>query len=215
MVKSVDTGSGLISVPVVTGWLIGLFFVSYGGLCLSQTENSRLSLPHSHLGSPFQSPIFVTGHVALAAGGVVDGLQTGAGATFLFHPGEADHFLDFLHGWNSSLVLQAEYHHVNADQRILSGDMIIRRYLDEFSVPTPRKATFVGLGIGASEVTLVPPDGSGFETGWEFIAEAGQEWNLRPNFLAYWQLQYRSYEYHGHDFSHWSLKLGAGIPWPW
>ena len=47
------------------------------------------------------------------------------------------------------------------------------------------------------------------------LFETGQEWNPQPDFMAYWQLQYRSYRYHGHDFSHWSLKLGAGIPWPW
>lgn len=134
---------------------------------------------------------------------------------FLFHPRESGRFLDFLNGRNAALVLQAEYHRVNSDQRILSGGMIIRRYLREFTMPPPRLAHFVGLGVGVSEVVLAPPYGNGLEKGWEFLAEGGQEWTPRNNFLAYWQLQYRSYRYHGHDFSHWSLKLGVGIPWPW
>lgn len=193
-------------------WLAALGIVLALASSATGQTNPRLALPHSNLDLPLQAPVFVAGHVALAAGGAIESLQKGGGAVFLFRPGAADRFLDFLYGWNSAMVLQAEYHRVNGHQRILSGDLIIRRYLSDFSAPAPRKSYFAGAGIGASEVTLAV---GGYETGWEFLAEAGQEWNLDHSLLAYWQLQYRSYRNNGHDFSHWSLKLGAGIPLPW
>jgi hypothetical protein len=178
-------------------------------------ENRRLSVPHSNLDNPFQAPVFLAGHVALAAGGVAEGFQKGGGAVFLFRPGASDRFLDFLYGLNASMVLQAEYHRVNDLQRVLSGDMIVRRYVEDFSAPAPRKSFFYGLGIGASEVTLTAEDGGGLEIGLGIVAEAGQEWNLQRSMLAYWQIQYRSYRNKGHDLSHWSFKVGAGIPLPW
>ena len=181
--NSTRYGRGPVQGHWIAGWVVLFLAVVAGGPSGAQSGNPRLARPHSHLGSPFQSPVFVTGHVAVGAGGVMESLQNGVGAMFLFRPCEADRFMDFLNGWNSSLVLQAEYHRVNSDQRILSGDMIIRRYIRDFTLTTPSKATFVGVGIGASEVTLVPPDGRGFEIGWEYVFEGGQEWNLRENFL--------------------------------
>lgn len=178
-------------------------------------ENPRLALPKSDIDRPFRTPVYVCGHAALAAAGVVDGVQPGGGAAFLFRPENANRFLGFLSGWNTSLVLQAEYHKVGDDLRILSGGMIFRRYLKDFSPPAPFSSWFVGAGVGASEVTLAPEDGGGMETGWEYLGEAGQEFNPRENLVVYWQLQYRSYRYHAHDFSHFSVKVGAGVPWPW
>lgn len=175
-------------------------------------ENSRLSLPKTGLGDPYETPIFLAGHGSLGFAGVMDGVQYGGGATFVMRPGTAERFLPFLQDWNTSLVLQAEYHRVNDDQRILSGGMIFRRYLRPMRSPTTERIPFVGLGVGASEVSLAL---GGFETGWEFLAEAGQEWSPRSDLLVCWKLQYRDYRYHGRDFSHWAVQAGVGMPWPW
>jgi len=174
--------------------------------------NPRLSLPKSGLGDPYATPIFLAGHGSLGFGGVMDGVQYGGGATFVMRPGTAERFLPLLQDWNTALILQAEYHRVNDAQRILSGGMIFRRYLRPMQGPTTDRNPFLGIGVGASEVSLAL---GGFETGWEFLAEAGQEWSPRRSLLAYWKLQYRDYRYHGRDFSHWAVQTGVGVPWPW
>ncbi len=178
----------------------------------SARENSRLSLPRSGLGDPYAAPIILAGHGSLGFGGVMDGVQWGGGASFLLRPGTAERYLPILQEWNTALVLQAEYHHVNEDQRILSGGMLFRHYLQPLTTRPGESVPFVGVGVGASEVTLA---GGGFEKGWEFLAEGGQEWSPREDLLVYWKLQYRDYRYHGQDFSHWALQAGIGLPWPW
>lgn len=174
-------------------------------------ENSRLALPGSGLEPPFATPVFVLGHASLGFGGVVDGIRPGGGASFVIRPGNAERFLPVLQGWNTSLVLQAEYHRVNDSQRILSGGMLFRRYLGRVDADEHGPVFFAGPGVGASEVQL---PGGGDEKGWEWLAEAGQEWRPRRDRLVFWQLQYRWYDSHGSDFSHWAVKVGAGLPWP-
>lgn len=174
-------------------------------------ENDRLSLPASGLEPPYVTPIFLLGHGSLGFGGAIDGMQPGGGVSFVLRPGNAERFLPVLQGWNTSLVLQAEYHRANDSQHILSGDVLFRRYLGPVDADQHGPVFFVGPGVGASKVEL---PGGDSERGWEWLAEAGQEWRPRRDRLVFWQLQYRWYDYHGHDFSHWAFKVGAGLSWP-
>lgn len=196
---------------------LALLFVGWawawaGGPCGAAAQaNPRLELPGSGLDEPYRTPIFLLGHASLGFGGVVDGARPGGGATFVMRPGNAERFLPRLQGWNTSLVLQAEYHRINPGQRILSGGMFLRRYLGDVAADEHGPILFLGPGVGVSEVELAA---GGFEKGWEWLAEVGQEWRPRRERLVFWQLQYRWYDYHGRDFSHWAVKVGAGLPWP-
>lgn len=181
------------------------------GSAIAASGNPRLELPNSGLENPYRTPIFLLGQVGLGFGGVVDGVRPCGGATFVMRPGNAERFLPVLQEWNTSMVLQAEYQKVNDTQRILSGDLFLRRYLGDVQADEHGPVFFVGPGVGASEVVL--PSGK-MEKGFEWLAEAGQEWRPARNRLLAWKLQYRWYDYHGRDFSHWSLQIAAGLPWP-
>lgn len=191
------------------GVLLAIVLVLSTGQALA--ENARLSLPKSGLEQPSESPIFLAGHASVGFGGAVDGLRPGGGASFVLLPGNAERFLPILQGWNTALVLQAEYHRINDTQRILSGGALFRRYFGPVDSAGQGPVFFAGPGVGASEVELA---GGGFEKGWEWLVEAGQQWRPRHDRLVFWQLEYRWYDHHGQDFSHWSVKVGAGLPWP-
>jgi len=129
-------------------------------------SSSRLENPRGVLNQPFDSPIFLGAYGQLGGGLDHDQGQLGYGAFFMFRPGSASNFFRFLHDWNSSLVLQADYQKVSADSRILSGDLIIRHYLKDMrddtllfphflvrvSVPAkffyPRKSPLLSSSIG-------------------------------------------------------------------
>jgi len=178
-------------------------------------SSSRLENPRGVLNQPFDSPIFLGAYGQLGGGLDHDQGQLGYGAFFMFRPGSASNFFRFLHDWNSSLVLQADYQKVSADSRILSGDLIIRHYLKDMRDDTTAVSPFFGAGIGASEVLLPPEEPITFQQYWSGLLEIGQEWNWRPDKMVFIKGQFRYYSFGGYNYSTWSLQAGAGIPLPW
>jgi hypothetical protein len=199
--------------------LLGVILANDGSNpALGQTSrytSKRLENPRSTLGQPFDSPIFLGAYGQLGGTFDFDQGQPGFGAILLFRPGSAVNFLDFLYDWNSSMVLQADYQKVSSDLRILSGDLIIRRYFNDVRVPGTAVSPFVGAGIGASEVTLPPEAGRTFNIDWSWLVEIGQEWEYRTHYLIFIKGQFRHHSSLGYSYAGWTFQAGGGIPLPW
>lgn len=203
--------------------LVLIIFGSIGQVALAQDDrqfsewgrSDRLSNPGSTLGEPFASPIYLGGHVAFGGAFNYDQGNTGYGLELIMRPGAAVKYLSFLFRQNIGLVLQADYMNVDSDRRILSGDFILRKYFADMRYPEGKVSPFLGLGFGASEITLQPPDGTGIDKYWCGVVEGGMEWDISHKYVAYVKGQYRYYNYHGMNYSNWSCMVGAGIPLPW
>ncbi len=178
-------------------------------------RSERLANPGSSLGEPFTAPIYFGAHVSFGGAFEYDLGNTGYGLEFIMRPGAAVKYLDFLYRKNIGVVLQADYLNVAQNRRILSGDFVLRKYFTDMRYPQGKVAPFIGLGVGASEITLQPPEGNGIDKYWSGVFEVGQEWNLGHKFILYSKFQYRYYNYHDVNYSNWSLAAGAGLPWPW
>jgi hypothetical protein len=213
----------------LTAFFAARFSLSLGGLILAswflagtaagQTPrhytSERLEPPRSTLGQPFDAPAFLAVYGQLGGGFKFEQGQLGCGTLLVFRPGQANRFFNFLYDWNSSLVCQIDYQKVAADLRILSGDLIIRRYFQDMRDPATRFAPFLGAGIGASDVVLPPGAGKSRDRYWSGLIEFGQEWNLQGGNLLFVKGQLRYYDHGGYNYSTWSFQVGAGIPVPW
>ncbi len=178
-------------------------------------RSERLSNPGGALGEPFTAPIYLGIYGAFGGAFQYDQGNTGCGLEFIMRPGAAVKYFDSLYRRNIGVVLQAEYMNVGANRRILSGDFILRRYFGDMRYPKSKVAPFIGLGFGASEITLQPPDGQGIDKYWCGVFEAGQEWSITHKFIVQVKCQYRYYNYHGVNYSNWSMISGVGVPVPW
>ncbi len=200
--------------------LCGLILVSLmvGRGVLAQTssvpENPRLSLPRGVLNQPLDDPIFLVGFLGLGGGLDYDQGQLGYGGAILFRPGSASRFLAPLYDWRTALLLQADYQKVSGENRIFSGDLVLRRYLDSLDELQVGASPFMGAGLGASEVELPAGAGARFQKGWSFLLEIGQEWTIRQKSLAFVKAQYRHYRNEGYNFSTWSVQAGLGLALP-
>ena len=202
-------------------WLGGLLLVSLllvsPVLAQSSTRytSKRLESPRATLNQPFDAPIFLGGYGQFGGGFDYDQGQPGYGGIIMFRPGSAANFLPFLYDWNSSLVLQVDYQKVSSTSRILSGDLIIRHYFDDMRDPHTKVSTFVGGGVGGSEVILPPGADKSHDQYWSFLVEFGQEWNYPERCIIFVKGQFRYYNYGGYNFSTWSVQAGFGFPLPW
>ena len=178
-------------------------------------SSKRLERPRGTINQPFDAPILLGAYGQIGGGFKFDQGQPGFGALILFRPGRAANFFSFLYDWNASLVLQADYQKVSPDCRILSGDLIIRHYLQDMRDPATEVSPFVGVGFGGSEVTLPPGAGRPHDQYWSWLLELGQEWNYRVKYLLFVKGQFRHYSFGGYNYSTWSLQAGAGLPLPW
>ena len=194
--------------------LIPLLLPTLTGASEASTS-PRLTLPRSHLSAPYDSPVYLTGHLAAAATEKYDVGQWGVGATLLLRPGSASRFLHFLYDADLSMVLQADYLRLAAKRRILSADLILRHYFADMSDADVRVGAFLGAGLGASQITIPPDDGGGRLSYFSWVLEAGQEWKIAERYLVAVKLQYRSFHHEGFDYSAWSLQGAVGLPFPW
>jgi hypothetical protein len=177
--------------------------------------NRRLTPPDSRLNRPEAAPPYICGH--LAGGGTFshDQGQYGYGGSVVFHPVAAADFLDFLYAWNTGLVLQADWLSLGGGGRVLSADLILRRYLAERGDEHTSLRPFVGAGFGASSAW---PGDEGSAPGlkyWSLVLEGGQEWELDRRVLLLFKGQVRVLNQDGVDWSTWSVLAGIGLPFPW
>lgn len=175
----------------------------------------RLEPPASRLGRPEGEPPFVCGHLAFGGAFEHGHGQAGYGLAVVFRPPAAADFLDFLYAWNTGLVLQADRLGLRGGGRVLSADLLFRRYLGERGDGRTSVQPFVGAGPGASSAW---PGRDGPAPGlkyWSLVLEAGQEWRFARGHLLVVKAQVRVLGQDGNDWSTWAVQAGMGLPFPW
>ena len=136
------------------------------------------------------------------------------GGAVVFKPGSAATFLDFLYAWNCGLVLQVDYQDLQANDSVLSGDGLVRRYLRDRGPGSTEVRLFLGLGLGATRFSEPGSNGNLYDTYWSGLAEVGQEWLTDGGFCFNLRAQYRLLLLHDHFHSAWQVVAGAGLPFP-
>jgi len=176
--------------------------------------NSRLELPPSHLGEPFENPIFLAGHFAYGGGFQNQGGDQGYGGSLMFRPGSPVNIFDSLLNWRSGMVVQIDHLKVPDGGDITSADLILRRYFNNRGDQKTEVNLFLGLGSGISRIDRPDPDDVAVGDHWSILAEAGQEWFFKPTHMFYLKAQYRWMINAGRTYQTWSVLVGAGLAWP-
>lgn len=199
-----------LAVTSVLAAIVLVTAVSPGGAADQAFDSgSRLQRP------PGKGPTYITASVG--AGKVADGDQVRMGhrLAVVFRPHRAADFLHGLYAWNTALVLQAEKQG-GGTAEIVSGDLVLRRYLADMRPVDAGRSFFLGLGGGISHVAWnsQPDSPDGSADNFSFLVEAGLEWNFDRALVLVGKGQYRLYDRGGHNHSGWSLHAGFGLPFP-
>jgi hypothetical protein len=208
---------GSLPVWIVFLWTLAGSLSSGPGWVDGPGTAQAASRPRSTIGRPLGAgPIFLVGTLSVGGTKKYDLFRQGCGASFIFRPLAAADFLGMLYDWNAAMVLQAEYRSVARDRRLLSGDFLLRFYVDDMRLHAQGASPFVGLGIGGTEITFPNESGaSGSETWFSMLMEAGYEASPSAGWVITAKAQWRRYRHNDHDYSGWSAQLGVGIPVPW
>jgi hypothetical protein len=177
-------------------------------------DNPRLALPRSHLGQPFEGETFLAVHGGAGGGYQGHDPRLGLGGSLIFRPGSTLNIFDGLFGWNTGMVLQADYLELQDDGRIMSYDLILRRYFADRGERKTEVRMFLGLGSGLSEITPPRDYADSKEDFWSLLVEGGQEWFFKPTHHLFVKAQYRWMISSGRTFRTWTLMAGIGIPLP-
>jgi hypothetical protein len=175
----------------------------------------RLEAPASRLGRPEGEPPFVCAHLAFGGAFEHGNGNAGYGVSVVFRPAAAADFLDFLYDWNTGLVLQADRLGLGGGGRVLSADLLLRRYLTERGAGRTSILPFLGAGPGVSSAW--PGSGAGAPglRYWSIVLEGGQEWRFARGHLVIVKGQVRILRQDGVDWTTWSVQAGLGLPFPW
>ncbi|MCK9995323.1 MAG: hypothetical protein KAH56_03470 [Candidatus Krumholzibacteria bacterium] len=176
--------------------------------------NSRLSLPQSQLGQPFENPVFLTGHWAFGGGFQDQHGDQGYGGALIFRPGSPVNIFDGFMNWKTGMVVQVDYLKIPDGGDITSADLILRRYFNNRGDREVEVNIFLGLGSGISDIDRSDPDDVAAGEHWSILAEAGQEWFFKPTHMLFLKAQYRWMINAGRTWRTWSVMVGAGIAWP-
>ncbi len=176
--------------------------------------NSRLSLPQSQLGQPFENPVFLTGHWAFGGGFQDQHGDQGYGGSLVFRPGSPVNIFDGFMNWKTGMVVQVDYLRIPEGGDITSADLIMRRYFNNRGDRETEVNIFLGLGSGISDIERPDPDDVAAGEHWSILAEAGQEWFFKPTPMLFLKAQYRWMINAGRTWQTWSVMAGAGIAWP-
>lgn len=206
--------------PVVRAAVLSALLLSVvpGAVCgaaAGDRTNPRLSPPTSRLNRPEAQAPYVCGHLSFGGAFSHDQGLPGYGASIIFRPPSSADFLDFLAAWNTGLVLQADWLSLGDGGRVLSADLILRRYFDERGGSGTSVKPFAGGGFGASSAWPGPggtPPGLKY---WSLVLEGGQEWRFARGHLLLVKGQLRVLRQGGRDWSTWSVLAGVGLPFPW
>ena len=176
--------------------------------------NSRLSLPQSQLGQPFENPVFLAGHFAYGGGFRDQHGDQGYGGALIFRPGSPVNIFDGLMNWTTGMVVQVDYLQIPDGGDITSADLILRRYFNNRGDRKTEVNIFLGLGSGISDIDRPDPDDVAAGEHWSILAEAGQEWFFKPTHMFFVKAQYRWMINAGRTWQSWSVMAGAGLSWP-
>ena len=113
------------------------------------------------------------------------------------------------------MVLRLDHQKLTTENRIYSADLILRRYFANRGTAASEVLPFVGVGLGASDLTLPADEGGGNARYWSWSLEAGQEWFFRPDIVVVARFQYRRFSYAEAFVSTWTVSGAVGIPVPW
>lgn len=203
----------------MVGLLIVLVAVAQPGAAAGagtqERANPRLTPPASRLNRPEAEAPYICGHLSFGGTFSHDQGLPGYGGSVIFRPPASADFLDFLAAWNTGLVLQADWLSLGNGGRVLSADLILRRYLGERGSDSVLVLPFVGAGFGASSAwpgTGEPAPGLKY---WSLILEGGQEWRFARGYMLLVKGQVRVLSQDGVDWSTWSVLAGFGLPFPW
>jgi len=189
-----------------------------GGQCRAQESladgNPRLTPPRSHLGEPFAGKIFLAGHVAAGSGFRDHEPRLGWGGALIFRPGSTLNIFDGLFDWNAGMVLQGDYLEIAGDGRIMSYDLILRRYFANRGDREVEVRLFLGAGSGVSDIRHPADSGEVPEDAWSLLVEGGQEWHFKPRFHLFIKGQYRWMINSGRTFGTWTAMAGMGFVLP-
>jgi hypothetical protein len=178
-------------------------------------------------------PVFVVGAVSVGGTLRYDFFRQGCGASLIFRPNAAAEFYGPLYDWNTALVLEGHWRRVSVDRRNLTVGVILRRYLRDMRGQGPAESPFLGAGVGGGEITFPTGGtavtdttgapgaatgstaGSGSQTAFTYLVEAGYELSPTAATVFVIKAQWQVWRHGGRDYSGWALHLGAGIPVPW
>lgn len=197
----------------LTAWVLAVG-PSTGAVAQLAEGNSRLELPPSQLGQPFENPVFLAGHWAYGGGFQDQQGDQGYGGALIFRPGSPVNIFDGLLDWKAGMVVQVDFLQVPDGGDITSADLILRRYFNNRGDRKTEVNLFLGLGSGVSYIDRPRPDDVTAGDYWSILAEAGQEWFFKPTHMFYLKVQYRWLINAGRTYRTWSVLVGAGLAWP-
>jgi hypothetical protein len=176
--------------------------------------NPRLAPPVSHLNEPFETPVFLTGHIGLGGDFDRQAVDVCYGGSLIFRPGHAVNIFSSFLDWTTGMVLQVDHLETPDGGSVLSGDLIARRYFGNRGDRSTEVRLFLGLGSGVSDVRRPGPADEATGQYWSIMVEGGQEWYFSNSFFFFFKGQYRWMINAGRTWRAWSVQAGLGVPWP-
>ncbi len=163
----------------------------------------------SHIGRPVhRGPAYVCASAAFGGLPGVGGTGTGYSLGVLLRPLRAAEFINSCYAGNTGLLLQVDVQGGGDGQKIVSGDLVLRRYLRDMRDDAGGHSPFLGLGVGLSQLSAPAVGGDGFSV----LAEFGLEHEIKWSLVVSLGAQYRLYRISGHDDGAWSLEAGVALP---
>jgi hypothetical protein len=161
----------------------------------------------SHLDRPLQpGPAYV--FVAGAFGGVAGGVGVGHSLGILLRPLRASDLIPACYAWNSGLLLQVDALGGGEGRKIVSGDLVLRRYQRNLRRDPGGHSAYLGFGCGLSRLGASVGGGNGFS----LLTEVGLEHEIKWRLVVSLGAQYRLYRIAGRDDAAWSLEAGVALP---
>jgi hypothetical protein len=136
------------------------------------------------------------------------GTGLGHGLGFLLRPLRASDLINSCYAWNTGLLLQVDVQGGGDGRKIVSGDLVLRRYLRDMRTEPGGHSAYLGLGVGLSRLNAPDVGGSGFS----LLTEVGLEHEIKWSLVVSLGAQYRLYRISGHDDPAWSLEAGVALP---
>ena len=194
-------------------------------LLLSSVARSG-DMPRWSLDRPDDTGPALIGFGATGGGSLdYDKFTVGWSGSIIFRPAKASEFLTSLFYWNCGLVMHGDNRPYDADRKLLSADLLIRRYL---SGVEDEIIYFIEAGPGAAHITystIINQEGDGGEITQSEVESAnrfytglvggGFEYALNSEFVVYSTLHWRYYSHNNLNYSGWNFTAGLAVPIPW